>query len=241
MGYEISLFFVALAAGCVAAISGFGIGSLLTPLLVLSLPTRLAVVLVSVPHFIATTLRFLMMKQHVDRRALLSFGIMSAAGGLTGALLHHVFETQLLTLIFSVLLLFAGFMGLSGLGQKMRFQGPFAWIAGALSGFLGGLVGNQGGIRSAAMLGFRVSKESFVATATAIGVIVDLVRMPVYLWFDGATILSHGRFTLVMCVGVVIGTLIGSKVLRIIPEALFRRTVSALILCLGVFMLNKSF
>jgi hypothetical protein len=55
----------------------------------------------------------------------------------------------------------------------MRFGGTLAWIARAVSGFFGGLVGNQGGIRSAAILCFDLSKEDFGATATAIGVIVD--------------------------------------------------------------------
>jgi uncharacterized membrane protein YfcA len=63
----------------------------------------------------------------------------------------------------------------------MRFRGSAAWIAGALSGLLGGLVGNQGGLRSAALLGFDLSKRSFVATATAVGLLVDGARMPVYV------------------------------------------------------------
>ena len=55
-----------------------------------------------------------------------------------------------------------------------------AWIAGVLSGFFGGLVGNQGGIRSAALLSFDMQKEAIVATATAVALIVDGARMPVY-------------------------------------------------------------
>ena len=54
----------------------------------------------------------------------------------------------------------------------MRFGGRTAWLAGALSGAFGGLVGNQGGIRSAAMLGLGVQGPAFVATATAIGIAV---------------------------------------------------------------------
>ena len=52
---------------------------------------------------------------------------------------------------------------------------------------LGGLVGNQGGLRSAALLGFRLDRDTFVATATAIGLFVDGARMPIYFFTHGAT------------------------------------------------------
>jgi hypothetical protein len=42
-------------------------------------------------------------------------------------------------------------------------------------------VGNQGSIRTAALLGLDVRRDAFVATATAIALAVDAVRMPVYI------------------------------------------------------------
>ena len=136
---------VAVAAGAVASISGFGIGSILTPLLATSIGTKLAVAVVSLPHFIGTALRFSLIREHVDRRILLSFGITSALGGLTGALLHVWLRSTSLGYLLAALLVFAGVMGLTGMAQRMRFGQTAAWVAGALSGAFGGLVGNQGG------------------------------------------------------------------------------------------------
>lgn len=237
--FDLGLTLAAVAAGGVASVTGFGIGSILTPLLSLEIGTKLAVGLVSIPHLIATFLRFWMMKEHVDRRVLLSFGVMSAAGGLLGAFLHTKFATPALTLVFGIILIFAGGMGSSGLSEKLRFGKRAAWLAGALSGALGGLVGNQGGIRSAAMLSFDIRKEAFVATATAIGLIVDGARMPIYFVAEAHGILSHGRFILLAVAGVVTGTFLGTRFLHHIPEKTFRRTVSFLILLLGVFMFYK--
>src|SRR5689334_24115995 len=79
---------VAILAGAIASVSGFGIGSLLTPVLAMRVGTKLAVAAVSLPHLAATALRFGLLRQHVNRRLLWSFGLMSAAGGLAGALLH---------------------------------------------------------------------------------------------------------------------------------------------------------
>lgn len=236
---EFAVLGAAIVAGGVASVTGFGIGSLVTPVLSLSLGTKLAVAIVSIPHLIGTAIRFFMLHQHVDKRVLLQFGIMSAIGGLAGALLHATFATPALTLIFGIILLFAGFMGSTGLSEKMRFHGVGAWIAGGVSGLLGGMVGNQGGIRSAALLGFDVSKETFVATATAIGLIVDGARMPVYFWSQHEAMLQNSKWIIVATIGVIAGTLLGTKLLTKLNQRAFRRVVSGFIFFLGAFMLYQ--
>src|SRR5690242_2059355 len=66
--FEILVAIVAVLAGAVASVAGFGIGSLLTPLLALRTGMRLAVAVVSVPHLAGTLLRFWQLKGQVDRR-----------------------------------------------------------------------------------------------------------------------------------------------------------------------------
>ena len=113
---------------------GFGIGSLLTPIFAIRVGTKLAVAAVSVPHLMATALRFGIMRKHIDRRLLWSFGVMSAAGGLVGALLHTYADSPALTVVFGCLLAFSGVMGLTGLSQRVRFRGWMGWVAGGVSG-----------------------------------------------------------------------------------------------------------
>ena len=230
---------VAMIAGAIASVSGFGIGSLLTPLFALRVGTKLAVAAVSVPHVIATALRFWMMRKEVDRQLLWSFGVMSAAGGLVGALLQSYAASPILTVIFGLLLTFTGLMHLTGYAQRLQFHGWVAWAAGAISGLLGGLVGNQGGIRSAALLGFDVPKRAFVATATAVGLVVDAARMPVYLFTQGSKIAALWPELLAAVLGVVIGTLAGERILRRLPESWYRRVVGLLLVALGLYMLLR--
>jgi uncharacterized membrane protein YfcA len=238
MNHSLLLTLAGILAGAIASISGFGIGSILTPLLAAWIGTKLAVAVVSIPHFIGTALRFVVIRKHVDRRVLLTFGATSAAGGLVGALLHIWMRSAVLGYVLGVLLVFAGFMGITGLAARMSFGKRAAWFAGALSGIFGGLVGNQGGIRSAALLGFNLRRDAFVATATAIALLVDIFRMPVYAFVQFHQIASQWQMAAVATVGVVIGTISGKWMLQRIPENVFRMMVSGIILVLGIWMLT---
>src|ERR1700730_11523051 len=105
-------FLVAIAgiiAGAVASVAGFGIGSILTPLFAYRIGTKLAVAAVSIPHFVATAYRFWLLRKSVDWHTFVRFGIMSAAGGLTGALLNAYAASPALAIVFGVILVFVAF------------------------------------------------------------------------------------------------------------------------------------
>jgi uncharacterized protein len=227
-------------AGGIAAVSGFGIGSILTPTLSVWYDAKLAVAAISIPHVIGTGLRFWLVKGGVDRRVMWSFGFASAAGGIIGALLNSVFESPWLLALLGLLLLFVGAGELTGFSRRMVFRGPWAWIAGAVSGMLGGLVGNQGGLRSAALLGFRLDRDTFVATATAIALFVDGARMPIYFYTHGSQLPGMMTAITIATAGVIAGTLLGGRVLQRIPEAAFRRVVAVLLAVLGVALLARA-
>lgn len=234
---ELLLAGVAVIAGGIASVAGFGIGSLLTPVLALEAGMKVAVAAIGVPHVVATALRFWQLRSHVDRTVLSGFGIASGIGGLIGALALARFSSRPLVLVFGFLLVLAGVSELTGWMERVHWGRTAAWIAGVLSGVLGGLVGNQGSIRSAAMLGFRVPKESFVATATAVALFVDAARLPVYFITQWRDIAGVWPQVLVATVGAVIGTVAGRRVLGRMPQRAFRRTIALLLVALGVYMI----
>src|SRR5258708_21730089 len=108
MWFELAIGTAAVLAGVVASVAGFGIGSLLTPLLGVQLGTKLAVAAVSIPHVIGTAIRFWLLRGRVDRRIFLWFGLASAAGGLAGALLHAEASSRALGIVLGGLLAFVG-------------------------------------------------------------------------------------------------------------------------------------
>jgi len=239
VSYESLVAAAAVLAGAIAAVGGFGVGSLLTPVLAAQYGTRTAVAVVAIPHLVGTAVRLVSLWRQVDRQVLLRFGALSAAGGLVGALLNSRLGGSALTLVFATLMLLAGALSVAGLGERLRFGGKGAWVAGAVSGLFGGLVGNQGGIRAAALLGFDLRKEAFVATATAVALVIDGARLPVYLATQGRDIREAGLTVGVAVAGVLAGTFAGVPLLRRIPEAAYKRIVGVLLLSLGIYMLVR--
>src|SRR2546423_12827802 len=98
----------AVLAGAIASISGFGIGSLLTPVLSTQFDVRLAIAMVSLPHLAGTFVRFLLVRTRIDREVLLGFGAASAIGGVLCAAPPSGVHSSALAPLFRPLLRFAG-------------------------------------------------------------------------------------------------------------------------------------
>jgi uncharacterized membrane protein YfcA len=223
-------------AGAISAVAGFGIGSILTPLLGMTIGVKLAVAAAAIPHFIGNALRLWTLRDRVDKKVLKTFGVMSGAGALAGALLHAMVATHALKVVFAIVLIIVGCFGVTGWSDHLRFGRRGAWVAGGVSGLLGGLVGNQGGIRAAAMLALDVRKEVFVATAVAIA-LIDGARLPVYAFSTGRQLLTVWPLIAGASAAVILGTFFGRTLLGRVPESVFRRLVAALLIALGIAML----
>lgn len=238
-----SILFVAsvLAAG-IASVAGFGIGSVLTPLAALQTDMKVAVAAISIPHLVATAIRCWLLRREINKDVLIKFGSFSAIGGLIGAIFHNQSTPAALMYVFAGLLLYVGLIGLLNMSKRLAIPHKWSWLAGIGSGLLGGLVGNQGGIRSAALAGgYHMNKTEFVATATAIGIIVDLVRMPVYLWTEYESLLQILPLIAISTIGCIVGTIAGKSILQKLSDDQFRITVSILFCLLGIYMLVKAF
>jgi uncharacterized protein len=151
--------------------------------------------------------------------------------------MHGRLNSHGLTVVFGCLLLFTAIAELTGWMRRVHWGRTFGPVAGALSGFLGGLVGNQGSIRTAGLLAYDVSPAAFVATATTVALIVDGARMPVYLATQGAEIARLWPILAVATAGVVIGTTIGIRIVPRLRRDTFRRSVAILLAILGAAML----
>jgi len=198
-----------------------------------------AVAAVALPHFFATALRCWRLRRFIDGDVLRRFGILSAAGSLLGALLTAPVGARGLTIILGALLVLTGILAITGAGSSWKVPRSMMWLLGTLSGLFGGLTGNQGGMRAIALLHFRLGPQAFVATATASALLVDLARTPVYLWRGSADLAGLWLAIVVATAGVLLGTLIGERVLLGLTPSRFRRLVGMIVLAIGLTVLAR--
>jgi uncharacterized protein len=112
------------------------------------------------------------------------------------------------------------------------------FFGGLISGFFGGLSGNQGAFRSFFLSTTHLSKEAFVATSAAISSIVDVVRLLLYgIAFAPLIEGTNLRILSWALACSFLGILLGLSFFRKISMHWIRKWVTLLIYLLGILMI----
>jgi len=221
---------VALLTSGLTLFSGFGLGTILMPVFALFFPVPLAIAATAVVHFANNIFKFGLLAKQADWQVVVRFSVTAAIAAMAGASLLNLFDKMpplahytlgestfditVVKAIIGVLIIAFSLLELWPRFQALAFSSRWLPLGGALSGFFGGLSGNQGALRSAFLIKAGLSKEAFVATGVIAGVIVDASRLIVYGTDIAADHLAHSQK---LIAPVVVGTLcafIGSFVGR---------------------------
>ena len=187
---------VAFSASALTFFSGFGLGTLLTPVFALFYPIELAVASTAVVHFLNGLFKLTLIARHADRRTVVRFGTPAVAAAFAGAwLLLRLADVQPLAtysiggfqaavlpakLVVGVLLLGITAFELTPRFESLALPAGYVPLGGLLSGFLGGLSGMQGALRAAFLIRIGLSKEAFIGTGVVVATLIDVARLSVY-------------------------------------------------------------
>ncbi len=245
---------ISLAAFFVAILtffSGFGLGTILTPVFMIFFPVELAIALTGVVHFFNNLFKLFLVGKKADREVLIRFGVPAVIAAIVGSWLllnithleplfsYHAFGKQFkvypVKFIISVLLIIFATIDLIPYFRKLQFGKEKLPIGGALSGFFGGLSGNQGALRSAFLIKAGLSKESFVATAVVVSTFVDFTRLSIYATRFSQSGL-YDNLTLVICATLsgIAGAYLGNKLLKKVTLRFIQVTVAIMLIVISV-------
>lgn len=243
---------VALIAAGLTLFSGFGLGTLLMPVVALFFPVEIAVGITAVVHLANNVFKAGLLGRQADYSIVLRFGIPAILFAFIGAWILEdlsssaaLFEYEMLgqSLVvtpvkFVVGLVIFGFV-LAELSPGFgRLQVSTRWLpaGGALSGFFGGLSGHQGALRSMFLIKSGMTAERFVATSVIIAVLVDIARISVYAR-DARTADVDWWLVASATLAAFIGSFLGKRILHKVTIDTVRYLVAALLAIIGVGMI----
>jgi uncharacterized protein len=118
-------------------------------------------------------------------------------------------------LIIALLLVVFAITELVSRFSEMSFDRKYLPLGGLLSGFFGGLSGNQGALRSPFLLKARLGRESYIATGVVIACMVDFTRLAVYgSHFSKAGGVGNLELLAVATLSAFLGAFIGSRLVQ---------------------------
>ena len=253
-----SILIIALAAFFASALtlfSGFGLGTLLMPVVAIFVPVELAIAITAIVHFANNLFKLGLLGRYAAISVLLRFGLPAIVFAVLGALLlgwlaqlptlfsYSAFSIDMqvspIKFVVGLLIVLIVLLELNPKFSAMQINNKYLPFGGMLSGFFGGLSGHQGAFRSMFLIKAGLSKQAFIATGVVLAVMVDLSRMLIYGWSMAARP-DAIDWTLVVsaCLSAFAGAYFGAKLLNKITIRTIQVLVSVLLIVVGLGLLS---
>jgi hypothetical protein len=238
----------------VTLFSGFGLGTVLMPTFALFFPVPVAIAATAVVHLANNGFKLLLVGRYADWRVVGRFSVPAAIAAIGGAgLLSLVaslptlglyrlgsreFQVTTVKVVIGALIVAFGWLEASRRFEQLTLPPRYLVVGGLLSGFFGGLSGNQGAFRSAFLLKAGLDKQAFVGTSAVSTVIVDTVRLLVYgvSFFAQRWIEMPGEITGVVVAAIgsaFLGAWVGTRLLEQVTLRVVRVAVATMLIVVG--------
>ncbi len=255
--YEFQLLLVAftvIGGSILTFFSGFGLGTLMLPVMALFFPVDLAVIATAIVHLANNLFKFGLVYKHIHFHTLWRFGLPAIVSAFLGAYLLRlmgqlptiaeytlngkVFSISALKVVIGLVMIFFAVIELSKRFSKWQVSQNYLPVGGIISGFFGGLSGHQGAFRAAFLAKAGLTKEQFVGTSNAIAILIDATRLSTY--FTGSYLLTNELKQPVIYVAIIaafLGTIIGQQLMKKVTLTFIQRTVAILLITMGTLLI----
>jgi len=242
---------IACIASLLTFFSGFGLGTILSPVFAIFFPIDIAIALTGVVHLLNNLFKVSLTAKQINLALFLRFGIPSILGAFGGAYLlkqlgtmhslymytlgTHVCEITFVKLIIAFLMIIFTLIEVIPYFKNLKADNNKLVAGGIVSGFFGGLSGHQGALRSIFLVRSGLSKEGFIATGIAIACLVDLTRLPIYFSNQSSSLLGDNlNILIVATLSAFIGAFAGSKLLKKVTLDAVQKIVMVMIILLAI-------
>lgn len=227
------LILVTLGTSVITLFTGFGVGTIMMPVMALFFDVKVAIFLAAIVHIFNNMSRLALYRSEINWRIIQRFGMISIIGAFIGSYAQIYLDSAWLKVGVGLFLTIYSFFSLLPTKIKWELPNSIDYIGGFLSGLVGGLIGNQGAIRSLYLLKYGLQKEELIVSSALIAVIIDSTRIPVYAYTNFHYLQENIVLLSFIVLAAIFGTVVGSKILPKVSNDLFKK-----IILVGVFLLG---
>lgn len=246
---------VALFVSVLTFFSGFGLGTMLMPAFSLFFPVTIAVAATAVVHLANNVFKTGLIGKKASWPAVLRFAAPATITAMIGAsilvsfekrspiaeftLWEQTYQITIVKFVIGIIIIFFALFDLIPRLRKIAFDQKYLPLGGALSGFFGGLSGNQGALRSAFLIKAGLEKEAFIATGVVSAVIVDIARLLVYgisFYSVRFAMIESNIWGLVIAatIAAFVGSFVGKRLLNKVTLRAVQILVGVLLILVGI-------
>ncbi len=217
----------------ISFVCGFGISTLLIPILLFWYPTHTVLILVGFLHLLTNLNKILLLTKSIDWRLFMWLGIPAIFMSILGAHLTSLIDRELFLRVLGIVLFLYVFSSIFYLHIKLS-RGPItSIIAGSVYGFIEGMTGIGGVLRVSLFYGYNLSPSTFIATSGLLALLVDIARVSTYLRSSTPTIFAWWHYLLFGALTLA-GSIIGRHLIKIVPINFLRYAVLAAVSLVSV-------
>jgi uncharacterized membrane protein YfcA len=248
---------VAFIASGLTLYSGFGLGTILLPAFALFFPAPAAIAATGVVHLLNNLFKGGLVGRQAHWPTVLRFGLPAIPGAIAGAYLlsllssvsaiqwqafGRVFTPSAAGVIIGAAMIAFAVLELLPWFQRLAAPARLISFGGLLTGFVGGLTGQQGALRSMFLFKSGLDATKYIATGTLIAILIDLSRLPTYAAsFAEDTLSFTGRPGALIAFGTVcafVGAWLGARYMKKATIGIVRILVVTFMLLIGAGLIT---
>ncbi|MCL4229520.1 TSUP family transporter [Candidatus Dependentiae bacterium] len=172
--------FFTIVASAITTLVGFGVGTIMTPILVLFLPYEQALIVVGWIHMASSFMKMMAFRKYIDWSILLMCAIPAMFVSVLGAGLITFVDRNLFVRFLGGAVLVYVLLEFLNPTFSIRKSSSALIIGGAITGFSAGFFGLRGILVAMMLSSFGLTKEIFIGVTGAFSVLVDIVRLAMY-------------------------------------------------------------
>ena len=234
--YE-EIFYIALLtmiASIIGTLAGFGISTVMLPILLIILPLPQTLLLTGIIHWFNDIWKMILFRKGIRWRLFLAFGLPGVFTSFMGSSLSIRISQETLSRVLGIFLIAYVLFLIFNQNFKLSQRLSTAIFSGAMTGFFAGIFGIGGEINAVVLTAFNLEKAVYFATAGAISFMIDSTRIATYI--GGGIRLETALLSgvLIFMPSSLVGAMIGKRWVEKIPQKKFRGVVAVFIFLLGL-------